>query len=186
MTAETVEEYPGALATELLARLVRLGQTVAVAESLTGGLVAAELTEVPGASRAFRGSVTAYATELKRDLLGVDATLLAQRGAVDPEVARRMAAGVRDLLGADWGVATTGVAGPEPQDGQPVGTVFVAVAGSSSKGKPVALRLKLTGDRAGIRQGSTRAALKLLFSELIENTGPQNTEHSGGNGCLQP
>ncbi|MFD9904940.1 CinA family protein [Streptomyces sp. NPDC059063] len=110
------------------------GETLAVAESLTGGLVAAEVTAVPGASRAFRGAVTAYATELKRDVLGVDGALLAARGAVDAEVALQMAAGARRLLGADWGVATTGVAGPEPQDGQPVGTVFVAVAGPVSAG----------------------------------------------------
>ncbi|MGA4839225.1 CinA family protein [Streptomyces sp. G45] len=111
-------------------RLLReRGQTLAVAESLTGGLVAADLTAAPGSSHAFRGSVTAYATELKQRVLGVDGALLAARGAVDADVALQMAAGVRTLLGADWGVATTGVAGPEPQDGQPVGTVFVAVVG---------------------------------------------------------
>lgn len=111
-------------------RLLRVrGETIAVAESLTGGLVAAALTAVPGASQVFRGSVTAYATDLKHRVLGVDAGLLAARGAVDAQVAGQMAAGVRGVLGADWGVATTGVAGPEPQDGQPVGTVFVAVAG---------------------------------------------------------
>ncbi len=116
-------------ARELVRLLAVRGETLAVAESLTGGLVAAELTGVPGASKVFRGSVTAYATELKRDVLGVDGTLLDQRGAVDAEVARQMAEGVRGVLGADWGIATTGVAGPDPQDGQPVGTVFVAVAG---------------------------------------------------------
>ncbi|MDI1457603.1 CinA family protein, partial [Streptomyces sp. ATE26] len=113
-------------ATELVRLLTVRGESLAVAESLTGGLVAAEITGVPGASKVFRGSVTAYATELKRELLGVDATLLAERGAVDPQVAGQMAAGVRKALGADWGLATTGVAGPDPQDGQSVGTVFVA------------------------------------------------------------
>ncbi|WP_121832958.1 CinA family protein [Streptomyces sp. S1] len=116
-------------AARVLALLAERGQTLAVAESLTGGLVAAELTGVPGASASFRGSVTAYATALKHELLGVDEALLAERGAVDPEVASQMAAGVRARLGADWGIATTGVAGPDPQDGQPVGTVYVAVAG---------------------------------------------------------
>lgn len=119
-------------AAEVLRLLTVRGETLAVAESLTGGLVAAEITATPGASQAFRGSVTAYATELKHELLGVDATLLAERGAVDPLVAAQMASGVRQALGADWGIATTGVAGPEPQDGQPVGTVFVAVDGPSS------------------------------------------------------
>lgn len=99
-------------AAEVLRRLQRRGETLGVAESLTGGLVAAELTSVAGASRCFRGSVTAYATPLKRDLLGVDGALLAERGAVDPDVARSMADGVRRVLGADWGVSTTGVSRP--------------------------------------------------------------------------
>lgn len=106
-------------AARVLRRLVERGETLAVAESLTGGLVAAEFTSVPGASHSFRGSVTAYATPLKSEVLGVDPALLASRGAVDPEVASQMAAGVRRVLGADWGLATTGVAGPEPQDGRP-------------------------------------------------------------------
>ncbi|MDP9613959.1 CinA family protein [Streptomyces hygroscopicus] len=168
----------GGTAAEVLALLERRGQTLAVAESLTGGLVAAELTAVNGASRSFRGSVTAYATELKRELLGVDGGLLAERGAVDAEVARQMARGVRRALGADWGVATTGVAGPTPQDGQPVGTVHVAVAGPSGATASAALRLE--GDRAGIRGDTVRAAVKLLFSELIATTRAQDTEqHSG-------
>ncbi|MBD3556338.1 MULTISPECIES: CinA family protein [Streptomyces] len=164
------------------ARVLRLlgarGETLAVAESLTGGLVAAELTAVPGASRSFRGSVTAYATPVKRDLLGVDAPLLAERGAVDPEVAARMAAGVRRVLDADWGVSTTGVAGPEPQDGQPVGTVYAAVAGPSGVEKVVALRLN--GGRAEIRHESVRSVLELLASELGENARAQDTEQHGG------
>jgi len=139
-----------------------------VAESLTGGLVAAELAGVPGASRSFRGSVTAYATPLKHELLGVDATLLAARGAVDPEVARQMAAGVRDRLGADWGISTTGVAGPEPQDGQPVGTVFIAVAGPV--GEVEVAELRLTGDRTAIRTASRDAVLELLAGRLRRST----------------
>ncbi|MFJ9113141.1 CinA family protein [Streptomyces sp. NPDC102283] len=170
------------------ARVLRLlgarGETLAVAESLTGGLVAADLTSIPGASRSFLGSVTAYATPLKRDVLGVDGGLLAERGAVDPEVARQMAAGVRRVLGADWGVSTTGVAGPEPQDGQQVGTVYVAVAGPSGIEKVTALRLN--GERAEIRTESVRRALELLAGELGENARAQDTEQNGGNGCLQP
>lgn len=143
------------------------GWTLAVAESLTGGLVAAELASVPGASRAFRGSVTAYATDLKHRLLGVDEQLLAARGAVDPQVARQMAEGVRDRLGADWGASTTGVAGPDPQDGQPVGTVFVAVAGPHGA---VGRALRLTGDRTAIRRASVTAVLELLAAELGRST----------------
>ncbi|WP_431037229.1 CinA family protein [Streptomyces sp. P6-2-1] len=127
---------PENAAVDVIALAREAGQTVAVAESLTGGLVAAELTAAPGASAAFRGSVTAYATELKHRLLGVDPALLAREGAVHPEVAAHMASGVRDALGADWGAATTGVAGPEPQDGRPVGTVYVAVAGPAVAAAP--------------------------------------------------
>ncbi|MFF3850420.1 CinA family protein [Streptomyces sp. NPDC002328] len=176
-------------ATDVVRLLTVRGETLAVAESLTGGLVAAEITAVPGASKAFRGSVTAYATSLKQELLGVDADLLAARGAVDPQVAAQMAAGVRKALGADWGIATTGVAGPDPQDGQPVGTVFVAVDGpfgagprSASGGKTEALRLN--GDRAEIRRESVRSVLAVLLRALAdEQTGnerAQDTEQNGG------
>ncbi|MFC9593954.1 CinA family protein [Streptomyces sp. NPDC056944] len=170
-------------AARVLALLAERDQTLAAAESLTGGLVAAELTGVPGASASFLGSVTAYATALKRELLGVDGSLLAERGAVDPEVALQMAAGVRDRLGADWGISTTGVAGPTPQDGQPVGTVYVAVAGpaatSARAGKVVSLRLN--GDRTEIRRESVRSVLELLHEELSGNARAQDTEHNGGN-----
>lgn len=166
-------------AREALRLLVGRAATVVVAESLTGGLVAAELAAVPGASRAFRGSVTAYATELKHDILGVDAALLAERGAVDADVAREMAEGVRDRLGADWGLATTGVAGPAPQDGQPVGTVFVAVAGPSGA---VVAPLRLTGDRGTIRRATVAAVLELLTTELRRSTvaGPESTTAPAG------
>lgn len=171
-------EQSAAAAAQALGLLTARTQTLAVAESLTGGLVAAEITTVPGASRAFRGSVTAYATDVKRDVLGVDAALLEERGAVDPEVAGQMAVGVRTALGADWGVATTGVAGPEPQDGQPVGTVFVAVAGPH--GAYSTARLQLKGGRAAVRGASVSGALSLLLGELAENAGAQDTEQPGG------
>lgn len=107
----------------------------------------------------------------------------AERGAVDPEVALQMAAGVRDRLGADWGISTTGVAGPDPQDGQAVGTVYVAVAGpvatGARAGKVVSLRLN--GDRADIRRESVRSVLELLHEELSGNARAQDTEHNGGN-----
>jgi nicotinamide-nucleotide amidase len=154
-------------APQVLGLLRERGWTLAVAESLTGGLVAAELASVPGASRAFRGSVTAYATDLKHRLLGVDEQLLAARGAVDPQVARQMAEGVRDRLGADWGASTTGVAGPDPQDGRPVGTVFVAVAGPHGA---AARALRLTGDRTAIRRASVTAVLELLAAEVGRST----------------
>ncbi|MCX5611848.1 MULTISPECIES: CinA family protein [unclassified Streptomyces] len=165
------------VAAEVLRLLAERDQTLAVAESLTGGMVAAELTAVPGASRSFRGSVTAYATELKHRVLGVDAGLLAAEGAVNAQVAEEMAAGVRRVMGASWGIATTGVAGPDPQDGQPVGTVFVAVEGPA--GRKTA-RLRLNGSRAEIRRESARTVLELLSSQLRENARGQDTEQNGG------
>jgi nicotinamide-nucleotide amidase len=151
-----------------LAELVQAGATLAVAESLTGGLLAAEFVAVPGASKAFRGSVTAYATELKGSVLGVDPGLLAARGAVDPDVAAQMARGVRRLMDAGYGLATTGVAGPDPQDGQPVGTVFVAVSWASpgGEGGESVSSLRLSGDRATIRRKAVSAAVELLLSAL--------------------
>lgn len=154
-----------------MAALVAAGLRVATAESLTGGLVCAALTEVPGASAVVRGAVVAYATDLKHGVLGVDAELLAAGGAVQPEVAAQMAQGVCRVLGAEVGVATTGVAGPDPQDGAPVGTVHVAVA----HGCDVAVRsLLLAGDRAAIRSASVAAALEMLADQVatVEDSRP--------------
>lgn len=145
------------LAADLLSGLARRGWTIAVAESLTGGMVASSLVDVPGASAVFRGGVVAYATDVKRSALGVDADLLSTAGAVDPEVARQMAEGVRALLGADVGLATTGVAGPEPQDGKAVGTVCLAVV--TPAGRSSATR-RFDGDRSAIRRAASEAALR--------------------------
>lgn len=150
-------------AEQVLTALKGAGATLAVAESLTGGLLAATLVDVPGASAAFRGSVTAYATDLKASLLRVDEGLLAVEGPVHPVVARQMAEGVRRALGATYGVATTGVAGPEPQDGRAVGTVHVAVAGPS--GTRVASPA-LSGGRVTIRRAAVTVALELLLEHL--------------------
>lgn len=149
---------------ELIAALASHGDTVAAAESLTGGLVCAALTAVPGASAVVRGSVTSYATDVKASVLGVDAQLLQAGGAVQAEVARQMAHGVRALLGATHGVATTGVAGPDPQDDVPVGRVFIAVAWDDAPGVPLdeVRMLDLTGDRAAIREQTVTAVLELL------------------------
>jgi nicotinamide-nucleotide amidase len=138
-------------------------ETLATAESLTGGLVAATLVEIPGVSAVFRGGLVVYATELKHLLAGVREDLLAERGPVDPDVALALAAGARERCGADWGVATTGVAGPDPQDGKPVGLVYVAVAGP--EGSSVR-ELRLTGSRPEIRAGSVSAVLQLLAERL--------------------
>jgi nicotinamide-nucleotide amidase len=152
-------------AAEVVATLTASGLTVGTAESLTGGLVCAALTEVPGASVVVRGAVVAYATDLKAAALGVDADLLASGGAVQAEVAVQMAHGVCRVLGCEVGVATTGVAGPDPQDGQPVGTVFVAVAQAARAAEPARVRvqaLALEGNRQSIRDQTVEAALALV------------------------
>lgn len=147
---------------ELHARLRELGATVAVAESLTGGLLTAALTDTPGASLTVRGGVVVYATDLKARLAGVDPELLADRGAVDPDVALALARGARERLAATYGVGVTGVAGPDPQDGKPVGTAFVAVAGPAGD---TVRELHLSGDRAAIRAAAVDASVWLLRSE---------------------
>jgi nicotinamide-nucleotide amidase len=138
-------------------------QTLAVAESLTGGLLAATIVDVPGASAVFRGGLVVYATDLKRELAGVPGPLLAQRGPVDPDVALAMADGARRLCGADWGMATTGVAGPEPQHGVAVGTIYLACRGP--EGGEVR-GMTLDGDRAAVRAGAVAAALEMLAEVL--------------------
>lgn len=155
-------------AATLIGRLVASGRTIACAESLTGGLLAATLVDVPGASNAFLGGIVAYATELKRALVDVDVHLLEQRGAVDPEVAEQLADHVRTLCAvggrpADIGIGTTGVAGPDPQDGRPPGTVFIGIA--SPRGiRSVPLRLE--GDRASVRRATVAHAIAEAISEL--------------------
>ncbi|TDD05677.1 CinA family protein [Nonomuraea deserti] len=157
---------------EVLRLLVAQNATVAVAESLTGGLIGAAITSVSGASQAFVGGVISYATELKRELLGVPGELLRREGAVHPEVAAAMAAGVARVCGATYGLAVTGVAGPEPQDGRPVGTVYTAVCGP---GGQISVRsLTLRGSRERIRVETVDEAVDLLAGVLKTNIG----EHS--------
>jgi nicotinamide-nucleotide amidase len=157
---------------ELAARVVGLlaerGLSIAVAESLTGGLLGAALTAVPGASAVFRGGIIAYATELKAALLGVPADLLARHGAVHPEVAAAMAAGARARLGASVGLATTGVAGPDPAEGKPPGTVHIA---ASVGGRAAGRALALSGDRESIRRDTVDQCLRLLWKVLAEEAG---------------
>lgn len=149
----------------LIEALARRRETLAVAESVTGGLLCASIVDVPGASRVFRGGLVAYATDLKAVLAGVPGPLLRERGAVDPDVAAALAAGARDRCGADWGLAVTGVAGPEPQDGRPVGTVFVAVTGP---GGTQVREHAIPGDRAAVRAAAVTAALDLLAGRVSQ------------------
>lgn len=140
-------------------RGVRLG----TAESLTGGALAAAIVSVPGASSVFEGAVVSYSHAVKTRVLGVPAELLERTGAVAPEVAEAMAQGARRALDADIAVSTTGVAGPDPHDGQPVGAVLIGVADASGARSE---RLQLSGDREQIRQDSVRAALRILGAVL--------------------
>lgn len=143
--------------------LLHRGLTVATAESLTAGLLAATLAEAPGASGTLQGGVIAYQNSIKEQLLGVDAELLQDRGAVDGEVAVQMARGARERLGADVGLATTGVAGPEPHQGKPVGTV---VLGFSGLGQDHSVLLHLEGDRSTIRRATVEHVLVHLQTLL--------------------
>jgi len=151
------------LAGAVVRRLVEAGQTVAVAESLTAGLLGAALTEVPGSSAAFRGGVQVYATDLKAQLAGVPDDVLQRHGAVSAETAVALAEGVRDRLAATWGVSLTGVAGPDPQEGRPPGTLHVAVVGP---GEPRVRSLRVPGDRARVRLLAVSVALDLLRRAL--------------------
>jgi nicotinamide-nucleotide amidase len=150
-------------ASALVARLRDLGLTIGTAESLTGGLVCGALTSVPGASTVVRGGVVAYAGEVKADVLQVDREVLAREGAVSRAVAAELAEGVRAVLGCDVGVSTTGVAGPDPADGRPPGTVFVGVSGPWGI---LVEQLSLSGNREQIRTATVRGALALLAAAL--------------------
>lgn len=151
------------LTADLVRHLTATGETVACAESLTGGLVAAALADVPGASAVLRGGVVAYAADLKVSLLGVPAALIERVGTVHRDVAIALADGARVRLGATWGLATTGVAGPGPAEGKPAGTVHVAVAGPSGT---VSRELRLKGSREVVRRETVRAVLRLAAHRM--------------------
>lgn len=140
--------------------LDRRRETVACAESLTGGELAALLSSTPGASRTFVGGVVSYATEIKHRVLGVTADRV-----VSADCAVQMASGARALMGTDWALSTTGVAGPDQQEGQAVGTVYVGIDGPG--GARSALFL-FDGDRASVRSAACAAALDLLLAEVSD------------------
>lgn len=147
----------------VLAHLRRSHQTFAAAESLTGGLIGARFTALPGASEAFRGGAVTYCDEVKAGLLGIDAALIAEKGAVSREVAAAMAEGVRKAAGADFGVSATGLAGPDGDGVHPVGTVFVGLAAPDGTW---VRRLALTGDRSRIRTMAANHAFDMLRRRL--------------------
>jgi nicotinamide-nucleotide amidase len=145
--------------TELIGALKTKGETVATAESLTGGLVAAVLTSVPGSSAVVRGGLVVYATPLKHELAGVDAELLAKHGPVHPDVAAQLAEGARSVCGATWGIGLTGVAGPDPQDGIEPGVVHIGVSGPDVA---EVRTIGLEGNRHQVRAAAVLTALDLL------------------------
>ena len=147
----------------VVARLRSAGATVAVAESMTAGLLGAALTDPPGSSAVFRGGLQVYATDLKASLAGVPAGVLERHGAVSAETAIALAHGVRERLASTWGVGLTGVAGPDSQEGQPPGTLHVAVEGPAG---PVVRSVRLPGDRPRVRLLAVAVALDLLRRQL--------------------
>ncbi|GGF40791.1 CinA family protein [Subtercola lobariae] len=156
------------LTARLIADLTRRGETIAIAESLTGGLLAAELIRPAGASNVVFGAVVAYNTAIKASVLGVDANLLRLQGPVHPQVAEQMAEGVRYALAVDGrpasiGISTTGVAGPGPQDGHAAGTVFVGFASADASRS---FALHLDGTRDQIRAGAVSEAVRILRAQL--------------------
>jgi nicotinamide-nucleotide amidase len=177
MTVDPTPPSPlDTLVSSTVAGLLERRETVAVAESLTAGLVVSRLGAVPGVSAALRGGIVAYATDLKATLLDVPPAVLADHGAVSRETAVAMATGVRVRCRSDWGLATTGVAGPDAQEGKPVGTVFVAVVGpgcSRHSGPAVLAAAQRAGvvpvaciDRAAVRTAAVHAVLA-LFDECL-------------------
>jgi nicotinamide-nucleotide amidase len=164
------DEEPGQLPDEhvlgatLHAELTRREATLATAESLTGGALADLVSASPGASESYLGGVVSYATSVKTGLLGVREETVEAHGVVSAACAEEMATRVKGLLGADWALSTTGVAGPTEQEGKPVGTVFVGVAGPDGV---IAHELRLSGERDDIRAQTCRAAVDRLLAALV-------------------
>lgn len=147
----------------LVAALAERQETIAAAESLTGGLLLAALVDVPGASDVVAGGLVAYTRHAKASVLGVDEALLDERGTVDPEVAVQMAQRARAMFVSDWALSTTGVAGPGPHEGHRAGTAYVGLVGP---GMTRSWALALDGDRSAVRAGTVHAALDGLGDAL--------------------
>ena len=154
------------LAAAVVAGLIEQGLTVATGESLTAGLVAATIADIPGSSAVLRGGIVAYDRDVKSELLGVPLAIL-DAGLVSAAVAEAMAQGAALALGARIGIGTTGVAGPEPHGGEPVGSVWVAVtAGGADADRVIVRHLDLSGDRAAIRRQTVTACLAMVAEVL--------------------
>ena len=144
--------------------LARRGKTLALAESCTGGFIANEITNVPGASKIFTGGIVAYSNAVKRKFLGVRTKTLARHGAVSESVAREMAGGARKKFGADFAIAITGIAGPGGgTKSKPVGTVFIALA---NEGETLVERKLNSFGREKFKEITANQALKMLHLRL--------------------
>ena len=152
------------LASSLIKKLEEKNLTVAVAESLTGGLVAASLTEIPGASKVFKGSITAYSDEIKQNVLNVNKETITNFTSISEQVALEMAINVRKIMKSDIGISTTGVAGPEKSAGFAPGLVFVAISIGDHN---MCQKLEITGDRSKIRNQTVQELLQLTLSRLV-------------------
>jgi len=152
------------LAYEIIQELGQRHLTISVAESLTGGLVAASLTQIPGASVVFKGGIIAYGDEIKQQVLKVDPALITKFTSISDPVAQSMATNVREIMNTDIGIATTGVAGPDKSDGFAPGIVFVAISIGDHK---ICQKLELVGDRTQIRDQSVNEIFKLTLSQLV-------------------
>jgi nicotinamide-nucleotide amidase len=152
------------LASSLIKKLQEKNLTLAVAESLTGGLVAASLTEIPGASKVFKGSITAYVDEIKQNVLKVNEETILKFTSISEQVALEMAINVRTIMKSDIGISTTGVAGPEKSAGFAPGLVFVAISIGVHN---MCQKLEITGDRSKIRNQTVQEILQLTLSRLV-------------------
>ena len=152
------------LAYELIQKLGQGQLTISVAESLTGGLVAASLTQIPGASAVFKGGIIAYGDEIKQKVLKVDSALITKFTSISEPVAQSMATNIREIMNTDIGIATTGVAGPDKSDGFAPGIVFVAISIGDHK---ICQKFELVGDRTQIRDQSVNEIFKLTLSQLV-------------------
>jgi PncC family amidohydrolase len=152
------------LAISLIKKLQEKNLTISVAESLTGGLVAASLTEIPGASKVFKGSITAYSDEIKQNILNVNKETITNFTSISEQVALEMAINVRKIMKSDIGISTTGVAGPEKSAGFAPGLVFVAISIGDHN---MCQKLELTGDRSKIRNQTVQEILQLTLSRLV-------------------
>jgi nicotinamide-nucleotide amidase len=153
-------------------------QTLAVAESCTGGVLGAMLTDIPGSSAYFRGGVLAYANEVKTALLNVDSQVIVTQGAVSEQVATQMAQGVRTQLGTDWGIGITGIAGPDGgTPAKPVGLVYIGLAAPDGTVSTMKYLLSTHFDRELIRQMSAKQALDLLRQRLLAQAKNPDSPH---------